>query len=119
MKQKVLFAIRNCFCLILFCLSGGELFAQEMEEALVRQTLENYMSGERERVEKAFELSAHMQFVDIKTGEFKKMPITEYIGRLGPAGTPATGDAWQRKKSQVLTSQAMQRMLKLRSTQGR
>ena len=56
--------------------------AQHSEEAAVRACLENYMSGEPARVEKAFHPSATMKYVDYKTGEFKDVPIPEYIERV-------------------------------------
>ena len=56
-------------------------FAQADEKG-ARECLENYMSGEPERVEKAFHTSATMKYVDYKTGEFKDVPIAEYIERV-------------------------------------
>jgi len=58
-------------------------FAQaQNDEAGVRVCLENYMSGVPDRVEKAFHPSATMKFIDYKTGEFKDVPITEYLQRV-------------------------------------
>ena len=42
----------------------------------------NYMSGSGDRVEKAFHSSATMKYVDYKTGEFKDVPIAEFISRV-------------------------------------
>ena len=38
--------------------------AQSTEEAAVRECLQNYMSGQGDRVEKAFHPSATMKYVD-------------------------------------------------------
>ena len=56
-------------------------FAQT-EEAGVRACLENYMSGDGARMEKAFHTSASMKYVDYKTGEFKDVPIADFIARI-------------------------------------
>jgi hypothetical protein len=52
------------------------------DEAGARACLENYMSGDAARVEKAFHPSASMKYVDIATGEFKDVPIADYIARV-------------------------------------
>lgn len=56
-------------------------FAQN-DEAGARAALEHYMSGEGDRVEKAFHPSATMKYIDVKSGEFKDVPIAEYIARV-------------------------------------
>lgn len=48
----------------------------------VRKCLEDYMSGVGERVELAFHPSATMKYIDAKTGEFKDVPIADYIARV-------------------------------------
>lgn len=59
------------------------LLAQsENDEAGARACLENYMSGEGDRVEKAFHSSATMKYIDAQTGEFKDVPIADYITRV-------------------------------------
>jgi hypothetical protein len=40
------------------------------------------MSGEGDRVEKAFHPSATMKYIDITNGEFKDIPIADYISRV-------------------------------------
>lgn len=55
-------------------------FAQT-EEAGVRECLENYMSGDGARMEKAFHPSAFMKYVDYKTGQFQDVPIADFIAR--------------------------------------
>ena len=58
------------------------LVAQQNEEAAVRVCLENYMSGDGDRVEKAFHHSASMKYIDAKTNEFKDVPIADFIARV-------------------------------------
>ena len=57
------------------------IHAQTDEEG-VRACLENYMSGDGARVEKAFHPSASMKYLDAQTGEFKDVPIADYIARV-------------------------------------
>ena len=52
------------------------------DEEGVKECLQNYMSGIGDRVEKAFHPSASMKYVDYKTGEFKDLPIAEFITRV-------------------------------------
>lgn len=56
--------------------------SQQTDEAGARACLENYMSGEADRVEKAFHTSATMKYIDVKTSEFKDVPIADYIARV-------------------------------------
>jgi protease I len=51
------------------------------EEAAVKACLENYMSGDGNRMEKAFHTSAFMKYIDYQSGEFKDVPIAEFIAR--------------------------------------
>lgn len=97
MNSNYLTAMKPFFILTLVCLLAGNLQAQDTEEAAVRATLENYMSAQQDRVRKAFDLAAHMQFVDPESGEFKKVPITEYIARLAPVVKEEPGKAWKRE----------------------
>lgn len=52
------------------------------DEEGVKACLENYMSGEGDRVEKAFHPSATMKYIDAQSGEFKDVPIADYIARV-------------------------------------
>jgi hypothetical protein len=52
------------------------------DEAGARACLENYMSGDAARIEKAFHSSASMKYIDIANGEFKDVPIADYIARV-------------------------------------
>ncbi len=71
------------FILTLFVLvfSIGISFAQSDEQA-VRACLENYMSGQGDRVERAFHPSATMKYIDAQTKDFKDVPIAEFIARV-------------------------------------
>lgn len=71
---------KNILVLCLFITIGG--MAQTNDEAAVRTCLENYMSGEGPRVELAFHPTATMKFVDGQSGQFKDVPIAEYIARV-------------------------------------
>jgi Putative lumazine-binding len=48
----------------------------------VRACLQEYMSGDGARMEKAFHPSATMKYIDAATGEFKDVPIAEFIARV-------------------------------------
>lgn len=52
------------------------------EETSVRACLQEYMSGDGNRMEKAFHPSATMKYIDITNGEFKDVPIAEFIARV-------------------------------------
>lgn len=52
------------------------------EEAAVRACLQEYMSGDGNRMEKAFHPSATMKYIDAQSGEFKDVPIAEFIARV-------------------------------------
>ena len=52
------------------------------DEEAVRACLENYMSGEGDKVEKAFHPTATMKYIDAQSGEFKDVPIADYIARV-------------------------------------
>jgi Putative lumazine-binding len=56
--------------------------AQKTDEEAVRACLENYMSGEGDRMEKAFHPSATMKYIDAQSNEFKDVPIAEFIARV-------------------------------------
>ena len=75
MKKILLLTLSLC-CFILVAV------AQSGDEADVRTCLENYMSGDGTRMEKAFDPSASMKYIDAKTGEFKDVPIADFIARV-------------------------------------
>lgn len=75
--------IRLLASFLLFCFLQHSSIAQSNnEETAVKACLENYMSGIGDRVEKAFHPSAFMKYIDINTGEFKDVPIADYIARV-------------------------------------
>jgi len=52
------------------------------DEDAVKACLENYMSGDGARVEQAFHPSATMKYIDAQSGEFKDVPIADFIARV-------------------------------------
>lgn len=73
MKKAIIFSA--------FLLLSVVSFSQS-DEAGAKACLENYMSGDAARVEKAFHPTATTKYVDYKTGEFKDVPIADYIARV-------------------------------------
>ena len=73
--------IRTLLFITCILLSSANLFAQD-EKAAAKACLEDYMSGDGARVEKAFHPSATMKYIDIQTNEFKDVPIEDYIDRV-------------------------------------
>lgn len=81
--------LRLLLTVLLFCFLQNVTIAQtHPEEAAVKVCLENYMSGVGDRVEKAFHPSAFMKYVDINSGEFKDVPIADYIARTKAGSGP-------------------------------
>jgi mannitol-1-phosphate/altronate dehydrogenase len=74
--------IRTSILLFSFLLLGTYTIKAQSDEQNVRACLENYMSGEGDRVEKAFHPSATMKYIDVQTKEFKDVPIADYIARV-------------------------------------
>lgn len=72
------------FCFF-FCVSWV-LAQNSPEEAAVKETLMNYLeggtNGDTVRMNNAFHPSASMKYVDYKTGEYKDVPIKEFLDRL-------------------------------------
>jgi len=71
-------------CSFLFCVSWV-LAQNSPEEAAVRETLMNYLEGgtvgDTVRLNKAFHQSASMKYIDNKTGEYRDVPIAEFLTR--------------------------------------
>ena len=65
-----------------FTLFSLSILAQSSEEPAVRECLQNYMSGQADKMEKAFHPSASMKYVDYQSKEFKDVPIAEFISRV-------------------------------------
>lgn len=72
----------NKIVLIAFLLFTSVVSFAQNDEAGARACLEDYMSGEGTRVERAFHPSASMKYVDFSTGEFKDVPIADFIARI-------------------------------------
>jgi len=75
--------------LILFCFTPYTIAQNKTEDEGVKQCLENYMSGDGARVEKAFHSSATMKYIDYQSGEFKDVPIADYITRVKANPAPS------------------------------
>ncbi|HYE54541.1 MAG TPA: nuclear transport factor 2 family protein, partial [Chitinophagaceae bacterium] len=75
MKKTIALFLVACFLTVAAA-------AQNQEEAAVRECLQNYMSGQGDRMEKAFHPSASMKYVDVQTKEFKDVPIADFIARV-------------------------------------
>jgi Putative lumazine-binding len=56
--------------------------AQTTTEDSIRACLNNYLSDDASVREKAFHPSASMKYVDIATGEYKDVPIADFIKRI-------------------------------------
>ncbi|HEX6194008.1 MAG TPA: nuclear transport factor 2 family protein [Chitinophagaceae bacterium] len=72
---------KNLLLLAMILLLSIPIYAQT-DDADARACLENYMSGDAARVEKAFHPSASMKYLDAQSGEYKDVPIAEYIARV-------------------------------------
>ncbi len=71
--------------------------AQQTDKEAITIALENYMSGQRDRATKAFHPNASMKYIHFQTGEYKEVPIADYLSKL--SNTPAlpnAPDAWKR-----------------------
>jgi protease I len=73
------------FCAFLLCVSWITSSAQVSDEEAVTETLMNYLdggtNGDTVKLNKAFHLSASMRYIDNKTGEYKDVPIREFLNR--------------------------------------
>jgi hypothetical protein len=63
-------------------LSVSAVAQNKTDEEAARACLEEYMSGDGNRMEKAFHPSAFMKYIDVQTGEFKDVPIADFIARV-------------------------------------
>ena len=72
---------KSLFTTIIALFFSCTLIAQSTDEADARACLENYMSGDGNRMEKAFHTSATMKYIDAQTGEFKDVAIADFIAR--------------------------------------
>ncbi|GAB3518832.1 nuclear transport factor 2 family protein [Emticicia fontis] len=71
--------------LIVFCLLTqlSVALAQKSDLELVKETIQNYLDGgtygDTAKMAKVFHPTAFMKFVDVKTGEFRDVPIAKYL----------------------------------------
>ena len=63
-------------------LSVTSIAQNKTDDEAVKACLENYMSGDGDRMEKAFHPSATMKYIDASTNEFKDVPIADFIARV-------------------------------------
>lgn len=68
------------FCILL---QFSVALAQKSDLELVKETVQNYLDGgtygDTAKMAKVFHPSATMKFVDVKTGEFRDVPIAKYL----------------------------------------
>jgi Putative lumazine-binding len=73
------------FCAFLLCVTWITSSAQISDEEGVKQALMNYLDGgtygDTVKLNKAFHASATMKYIDNKTGEFKDVPIKDFLTR--------------------------------------
>ena len=81
--KKIFLLTLSLSCFIVSCL------AQTGDEAALKACLEHYMSGDGSRLEKAFHPSASMKYIDAQTGEFKDVPIADFIARVKANAAPS------------------------------
>jgi protease I len=77
--KKMIFLLMVLFSAITLQTSFAQTPA---DETAVRACLQEYMSGDGNRMEKAFHTSATMKYIDAATGEFKDVPIADFIARV-------------------------------------
>lgn len=68
------------FCLLM---QFSVALAQKTDLELVKETVQNYLDGgtygDTAKMAKVFHPTAFMKFVDVKTGEFRDVPIARYL----------------------------------------
>ena len=87
--MKIRFSQVILTTITLVCFSSYAIAQNKTEDEGVKQCLENYMSGDGARVEKAFHSSATMKYIDYQSGEFKDVPIADYISRVKANPAPS------------------------------
>ena len=83
--------MKQLFLFLLGVFAFSSMIAQNTDESAAKACLENYMSGQADRVEKAFHPSATMKYIDVQSGEYKDVPIADYIARV-KANTSGPGE---------------------------
>ncbi|MFT3981803.1 MAG: nuclear transport factor 2 family protein [Ferruginibacter sp.] len=74
--------MKKILLLMTVCIMGISAMAQTADETAARACLEDYMSGDGNRMEKAFHPSATMKYIHPKTGELVDVPIADFIARV-------------------------------------
>jgi Putative lumazine-binding len=73
------------FCAFLLCVTWLTSSAQISDEDGVKQTLMNYLDGgtfgDTVKLNASFHVSATMKYIDNKTGEFRDVPIRDFLSR--------------------------------------
>lgn len=68
------------FCILM---QFSAALAQKSDLELVKETVQNYLDGgtygDTAKMAKVFHPSATMKFIDVKTGEFRDVPIAKYL----------------------------------------
>ena len=73
--------------IVTLLLSIAGIGQNKTDEEAVKACLENYMSGDGDRMEKAFHPSATMKYIDAQSSEFKDVPIADFIARAKASTT--------------------------------
>lgn len=101
------------FCILL---QFSVALAQKSDLELVKETVQNYLDGgtygDTAKMDKVFHPSATMKFVDIKTGEFRDVPIAKYL-EGGKANAGKKSDRTTRILTIDITGTAAQAKIEL------
>lgn len=74
--------MKNILILLFGCFISFASIAQSADETAARACLQDYMSGDGYRMEKAFHPGATMKYINPKTGELVDVPIADFIARV-------------------------------------
>jgi len=101
------------FCILL---QFSVALAQKSDLELVKETVQNYLDGgtygDTAKMAKVFHPSATMKFVDVKTGEFRDVPIAKYL-EGGKANAGKKSDRTTRILTIDITGTAAQAKIEL------
>jgi hypothetical protein len=74
--------MKKILLILSILVTGLNSFSQANDEDAVKTCLEHYMSGDAGRMGIAFHPSATMKYIDAQSGEFKDVPIADFIARV-------------------------------------
>jgi hypothetical protein len=74
--------MKKILLILSILVTGLNSFSQANDENAVKTCLEHYMSGDAGRMAIAFHPSATMKYIDAQSGEFKDVPIADFIARV-------------------------------------